>query len=48
MLGDIESSILFNSYNDSHDYCTKNDSMSFSIPSGKSENEIIMKIKLSN
>jgi hypothetical protein len=48
MLDDIESSIRFNSYNDSHDYYTKNELTSFSIPSGKSENEIIMKIKLSN
>lgn len=48
MLSNIESTILFNSYSDSHVYCTKNDSISFSIPSGKSENEIIMKIKLSN
>lgn len=48
MLSDIESSILHNSYDDSHVYCTKNDLTSFSIPSGKSENEIIMKIKLSN
>lgn len=48
MFSDIESSILFNSYNESHVYCSQNDLISFSIPSGNSENEIIMKIKLSN
>ena len=46
MFRDIESLILLNSYDDSHDYCTKDDSISFSIPQGKSENEIMMKIKL--
>lgn len=48
MFSDIESSILLHSYEKSQDYYTQNDLTSFSIPSGKSENEIIMKIKLSN
>lgn len=48
MLDDIKSSILLHSYEKSQVYCTQNDLTSFSIPSGKSENEIIMKIKLSN
>jgi hypothetical protein len=48
MLDDIKSSILLYSYEKSQVYCTQNDLTSFSIPSGKSENEIIMKIKLSN
>ena len=46
MFRDIESLILLNSYGDSHEYCTKDDSISFSIPQGKSENEIMIKIKL--
>jgi hypothetical protein len=48
MFSDIESSVLLHSYEKSQDYYTQNDLTSFSIPSGKSENEIIMKIKLSN